>query len=184
MPRFRAAFLDRDGTLNVEIQYLHRVQDFEWIPGAVESVRRLNEAGVLVLVVTNQAGIAHGKYTERDVHTLHDHMRRELEEHGAHVDRFYFCPFHPEGVIPEYRRASRCRKPNAGMLEQGMSDWELGPDECVMVGDKNSDVEAGLSLGVQTVLVETGYGAEHSKTTRANRVVADIVAATDLILSP
>ena len=173
MPRFRAAFLDRDGTLNVEIQYLHRVEDFEWIPEAVNSIRRMNEAGV-----------AHGKYTEQQVHSLHDHMQRELEKHGAHVDRFYFCPFHPEGAVPEYRRTSRCRKPNPGMLEQGMADWDLRPDECLVVGDKNSDVEAGLSLGLQTVLVETGYGADHRKTTSADRVVADISAATDLILSP
>lgn len=182
MSRFRAAFIDRDGTLNREIEYLYRIEDLEWLPGAVESIRRLNEAGVKVLVVTNQAGVARGYYTEDDVRALHDYMQRNLARHDAKIDAFYYCPYHPEGTVPEYRRLSHCRKPSTGMFEQGLEEWYLDPADCVVVGDRNTDMEPGQVLGMTTILVETGYGMEDRGTTTANHVVAGIAEATDIIV--
>lgn len=178
-----AVFLDRDGTLNREVAYLHRTEDLVWIPGAVEAVRRLNRAGLLVFVVTNQSGVARGYFGEKEVRHLHRHMQAELEASGARVDGFYFSPYHPEGSVPAYRRASACRKPGTGMLERAVREWSLDPDRCFMVGDKNSDVEAGRALGMTTLLVETGYGAREKRATRADYVEKDISAAVERLLT-
>jgi D-glycero-D-manno-heptose 1,7-bisphosphate phosphatase len=115
----RAVFLDRDGTINEEKDYLHRVEDFEFIPGTAEAIRRLKEAGFLVIVVTNQSGVARGYYTLDDVAFLHDHMQRELETFGASVDGIYVCPHHPVEGVGEYRRECDCRKGRPGMLLRG-----------------------------------------------------------------
>ena len=182
MSRFRAVFLDRDGTLNTEIEYLHRVEDFHWIQGAVDAIRRLNEAGLLVLVATNQAGVARGYFSESDVQRLHAHMQQELQRQGAHIDAFYYCPFHPEGSVPEYRRPSKCRKPDTGMLEQGIAEWRLDPELCILVGDKNIDIEAGQRMGMRTILVETGYGRTEKASSTAHHTAPDLSSAVDLIL--
>jgi D-glycero-D-manno-heptose 1,7-bisphosphate phosphatase len=183
MSRFKAAFLDRDGTLNKEVEYLHRIEDFEWIPSAPQAIRRLNEAGILVLVVTNQAGVARGYYSEQDVGALHDHMRRELAKEGAHIDAFYYCPHHPDGTVAEYRRDSHRRKPATGMFEQGLGEWGLQAKDCVVVGDKNIDMKPGEMLGMTTILVQTGYGEVETETTEADHVTSDVATATDLILT-
>src|SRR5690606_15961274 len=139
----RAVFLDRDGVLNVEVNYLYRVEDFAWIPGAPEAVRRLNEAGFVTLVVTNQAGVARGYFTEADVECLHRHMQAELARAGAHIDAFYYSPYHPEGTVEAYRRASDCRKPGTALFERALREWRVDPARSFVVGDKNSDVEPG-----------------------------------------
>lgn len=181
--RRAAAFLDRDGTLNREVEYLHRIDDLVWIPGAFEAVRQLNAAGLAVIVVTNQAGVARGYYEERDVERLHRHMRDELARHGAHIDAFYYSPYHPEGTVAAYRRASRCRKPQPGMLEAAIAAWDLDPARSYMVGDKNSDVDVGRALGLTTILVETGYGKEARATTHADYIEKDLSAAAVRILT-
>jgi len=182
MSSLRAVFVDRDGTLNTEIEYLHRVEEFEWIPGTVDAIRRLNEAGVLVLVITNQAGVAHGYYSEDDVHRIHRHMQNELEAEGARIDAFYYCPYHPDGTVAKYRRPSRCRKPETGMLERGLAEWKIEPEQCVVIGDRNTDVETGRRMGMKTILVRTGYGAGETASTSADHVVPDIASAVDLLL--
>jgi len=182
-PQLRpAVFLDRDGTLNKEAVYLYRVEEFAWIPGAPEAVRRLNEADVLVLVVTNQAGIARGYYTEADVRRLHDHMQTALRRYGAHIDAFYFCPDHPDSPLPAYRRDGGCRKPAPGMLREALREWPIDLTRSFLVGDKNIDIEAGRALGLNTLLVETGYGHLHKADTLADAVVTDLPAAVARIL--
>lgn len=177
-----AVFLDRDGTLNREVNYLHRIEDFAWLPGVPEAVRRLNEAGLLVVVVTNQAGVAHGYYDEAAVRRLHAFMQGELQQVGARVDAFYYCPYHPEGTVPRYRRRSRFRKPAVGMFEQAIRELEVDPARSFAIGDKDTDLEPGRRLGMTTLLVETGYGAEEKKTADADYVVPDLLSAAHQIL--
>ncbi len=177
-----AVFLDRDGTLNEEVGYLHRPADFRWIAGAPEAVRRLNDAGLLVLVVTNQAGVARGLYTEADVDRLHAHAQAELARSGAHVDAFYYSPFHPEGTVPAYRRASPCRKPGTALFERAIAEWRVDAKRSFVVGDKASDLAPGRALGMQTILVETGYGRAERPHADADAVAADVGQAADLIL--
>ena len=175
-----AAFLDRDGTLNVEVRYLHRIDDLRWIPGAREAVRRLNDARILVIVVTNQAGVARGFYTEADVLALHAHMQADLAKVGAHVDAFYYSPYHPDGVVPEYRRSSACRKPGDAMYRQAIAEWHIDPSRSFAVGDRASDQIPASQLGCNTYLVETGYGArERATSPEGTWHVPSLVEAVD-----
>lgn len=150
-----AVFLDRDGTLNVEKHYLHRIEDWEWIPGAPAAVRLLNESGFAVVVVTNQAGIARGLYGEDDLDRLHTWMRADLEAAGAHVDAVYHCPHHPEYG---QRVKCMCRKPAPGLLLCAAADLGLDLARSFIIGDRESDLEAGVRCGVTPLLVATGYG--------------------------
>ena len=179
----RAVFLDRDGVLNVEVDYLYRVEDFAWIPGAPEAVRRLNEAGFVTLVVTNQAGVARGYYGEEDVARLHAFMQEALAGAGARIDAFYYSPYHPEGTVERYRRVTDCRKPGCGLFERAIREWNVDPARSFVVGDKESDVEPGRALGMTTFLVETGHGRTYRATTDADYVVTDVGAAVDHLLA-
>ncbi len=146
----RTVFLDRDGVLNrkaPEGEYVSRWDLFHPLPGAVEAVRRLNEAGLKVYVVTNQRGVALGLYSLEDVDTLHARMRLEMAKHGAHVDGIFVCP-HDKGVC-------RCRKPGPGLFEQARElDPEVEWNTSVMIGDSVSDMEAGVRLRMRTVFIE------------------------------
>lgn len=151
-----AVFLDRDGTINVEKSYLYRAEEFEFIPGAPEAIRLLKEAGFLVVVVTNQSGIARGYYDEAAVHRLHRFVDGELARVGAAIDAYYLCPHHPQHGSGE----CSCRKPLPGMLLQAAADHRIDLAGSYLVGDKSSDLEAGLAAGCRAILVGTGYGAE------------------------
>ncbi len=144
-----AAFLDRDGVLNVDHGYAHRPEQLEWIDGAPEAVRLLNEAGYFVFVVTNQSGIARGYYDEDAVKSFHAHMQKDLASHGAHVDAFYYCPHHPEGTIKSLAVHCRCRKPGPGMLEQAASEWPIDRDASFLVGDKDEDMAAAGAFNIR-----------------------------------
>ena len=160
-PRSRSAvFLDRDGTINVEKNYLSLIKDWEWIEGSIEAIKALNAAGFLTIVVSNQAGIARGKYNISDVELLHSRVAAELAQYGGVIDDFYFCPHHPEFGAD---RNCSCRKPKPGMLVRASEKWNIDFDTSWMIGDKFIDVEAGRSAGVSTVLVRTGYGARDAE---------------------
>jgi histidinol-phosphate phosphatase family protein len=143
------AFLDRDGVLNHDSGYTHHVADLKWMPNAKEAVRMLNDAGYYTLVVTNQAGVARGLYSEADVDLFHQAMRQELAQVGAYIDGFYACPYHPEAVIDAYRSPNHShRKPNPGMLLDGFHDWPHDKVRSFMIGDRDSDVAAGQAAGI------------------------------------
>ncbi len=155
----RAVFLDRDGTINVEIEFLHLPEEFRFIPGAPQAIRLLNEAGFRVIVVTNQSGIARGYYDEAAVIRLHGFVDSQLARFGARIDAYYFCPHHPEYGIGDYGTECDCRKPGPGMLLRAAADFSLDLHASFMVGDKLADIRAGLNAGCRPMLVRTGYGA-------------------------
>lgn len=146
-----AAFLDRDGVLNVDHGYTHRPEQLEWIDGAPEAVRLLNEAGYYVLVITNQSGIARGYYDEATVKSFHAHMQDNLSAQGAHVDAFYYCPHHPEGTIKSLAIRCRCRKPGPGMLEQAARDWPIDLGASFLIGDKDDDIAAAAAFNIRAI---------------------------------
>jgi len=153
--RPRLALLDRDGVLNVDVGYAYRPEQLAFIDGAPAAVRRLNEAGWIVVVVTNQSGIARGLYDEAAVQVFHAGMNVTLAERGARVDAFYYCPFHDEGAVEAYRHDDHPdRKPNPGMLLRAMSDYQVAPKDAFMIGDRDSDMRAAERAGVQGYLFE------------------------------
>lgn len=146
-----AIFLDRDGTLIEEVNFLSRVEDLRLFSFTSDAVKLLKDNGYLILVVTNQSGIGRGIYDEAAMHTIHDQIQIELD--GA-IDGFYFCPHLPcDGC--------HCRKPGLGMIESAMADFEIDMENSWMVGDKKIDVETGKSIGIKTAFVLTGYGRQH-----------------------
>jgi D-glycero-D-manno-heptose 1,7-bisphosphate phosphatase len=156
LTRRPAVFLDRDGTLNHDIGYLHRIADFRWFPGAVNAIRRLNDSGHYVFIVTNQSGVAHGIYGEAAIHDLHRWMSEELRAAGAHVDDIRYCPHHPQGSVAAYRATCSCRKPAPGMLLDLMSVWPVIREASIMIGDKESDAAAGRAAGIASAIVPAG----------------------------
>jgi len=152
-----ALFLDRDGVLNEDKGYVHRWDDFHWIPGAKTAIAAFNRAGWIVIVVTNQSGIGRGYYAEDDMHALHAQMNSELAEAGAHVDAIYFCPEHPEAPLERYRHPDPPnRKPNPGMILQALADWPIDRERSILIGDKPSDMEAATRAGIRGLLFDGG----------------------------
>lgn len=171
-----AVFLDRDGTLNADRGYVCRPEDIRWLPGVAAALARLRWAGYLLIVVTNQSGIARGYYDEQTMQALHDWMGADLRAQGAHIDAFYHCPHHPDisGACP-------CRKPAPGLLLRAAEDWFIDLGHSWMVGDKMSDVVAGRAAGCTPILLDTGIAPpdEDPALLRA----ASLGEAADLILS-
>ncbi len=156
--RRRAIFLDRDGTLNLDAGYTYKVEDLKLLPGAIEAVRAINDAGALALVVTNQSGIARGKYTEDHLSRFHDALQTELSKSGAHIDGYYHYPFHPDGTVEGLVHADRPdRKPNGGMLRRAMLEWDVEPSGSAILGDTDADLSAGRAIGIAGLKVAPGH---------------------------
>ncbi len=156
-PKRGAVFLDRDGVLNEDLGYVHRPADLRWIDGAREAVARINRAGLLAIVVTNQSGVARGFYSEEDVRAFHAHLAAELAAAGARVDAFYYCPYHEDGVVARYAVADHPdRKPNPGMLLRAIADFGVDPARSLVIGDRSSDLEAARRAGVRGALFAGG----------------------------
>lgn len=153
-----AIFLDRDGTLIEDAPYLHRLQDISIYPRALEAVRKINQSGLLAIVITNQSAVARGLLTEDRLQKLHQVLADRFCEKGARLDAFYYCPHHPEGNGP-YRRVCRCRKPEPGLLRQAVEDFQIELSNSYLIGDRLLDVQTAARAGCGSVLVKTGYGA-------------------------
>jgi D-glycero-D-manno-heptose 1,7-bisphosphate phosphatase len=143
-----AVFLDRDGVLIADSGYPHDPAQVCWMPGAIAAVRRLNRAGRLVFVVTNQSGVARGLYPDRQVGVLHRWMQAEFARAGAHVDAFEHCPHHPDAALPQYRRDCRRRKPRPGMVLDLLATWPVDPERSFLVGDRETDLQAAAAAGI------------------------------------
>jgi D-glycero-D-manno-heptose 1,7-bisphosphate phosphatase len=153
----RAVFLDRDGVVNVDNGYVSQVDDFEFIEGVIEACKRLKEKGYLLVLITNQSGIARGYFSEEQFHSLTEWMDWSLADRGVDLDGIYYCPHHAEKGLGEYKVDCDCRKPKPGMLLSAIKDLNIDVSNSILVGDKVSDLQAGIAAGIKrNYLVRTG----------------------------
>ena len=153
----KAIFLDRDGTINVEKDYIYKSEDLIFEEGTIEALKTFKNLGYILIVVSNQSGIARGYFTEEDLNIFNNNMNRILKKNGVEITEFYCCPHHPDG-IGEYKKVCECRKPNNKMIEDAIKKYNIDREKSYMIGDKTSDIGAGLKSNLKTVLVKTGYG--------------------------
>jgi D,D-heptose 1,7-bisphosphate phosphatase len=152
----KAIFLDRDGTINEDFGYVYKIKDLKFISGAIEGLERMQKLSYKLIVVTNQSGIARGKYTEEDYFVFRKEMHNQLKKQEVFIDAEYFCPHNIEGTVKKYKIDCNCRKPKIGMLEQAAKDFNLDLKNCWMIGDTLSDIETGKNAGCRTIQVMTG----------------------------
>lgn len=156
----KAVFLDRDGTIIEDVDYLNQPKDITFIEGSIEAIRKLNQAGYLVIVITNQAGVARGKLSEDMLQTIDKVMHKQMLNQHAHLDAIYYCPHHPEYGSYPYKQACECRKPHPGLIKKAEKHFDIDPKQSYMIGDKDTDIESGQRAGVKTIQVLTGRGKE------------------------
>ncbi len=184
----RAVFLDRDGTVNAEVGYLSDLNQLKLIPGVGEAVRRLNAAGLKVVLVTNQSGIARGYFTESFVRETHALLEQMLQKKGARLDGIYYCPHHPRAGNSHYTTACDCRKPGTGLIDRAALDLAIDVKKSFVVGDKWSDVELGQRAGARSILVRSGFAPDDPGNTRPEHlndpdfIAHTITEAVDWIL--
>jgi D-glycero-D-manno-heptose 1,7-bisphosphate phosphatase len=181
-------FLDRDGTLNEEVNYVRKPADLRLIEGAGKAVRRLNDVGTVACVISNQSGVARGYLTEDDLIPIHQQLADDLAGFGARLDRIYYCPHHPTAGQTPYDVDCECRKPKPGMLYQGIREFGIDPDQIFVVGDSIVDIQAGNAVQATTILVQTGYGNKSlerctNEDVHPDFVVPTIVQAVDTIVN-
>ena len=183
----KAIFLDRDGTLNVDVGYLHQLKDLELFPFAVDALRLLKRAGFELIIVTNQSGMARGLIAPGFVEICHHEMRRRLQAGGTDLDALYYCPHHPGGSVPELSIDCRCRKPLPGMIDDAVRDRGVDPTASWVIGDKWLDVNLGHAVGARSILVRTGWGEEQEQQRPAGQKVEavcdNLMHAVSVILS-
>lgn len=179
----QAVFLDRDGTINVDTHYPHRPEDLEFLPGSLEALRRLSGLPLHIIVVTNQAGIALGRYSRREMSRFHEDMRERVVQHGGRIDAFYFSPEREPKDLLAGQPASFSSKPSPGMLYEAAGDFEVSLGDSFLVGDKASDIAAGKAAGCFTILVLTGKAgrAAGESWSEPDLVVPDLLAAAEAV---
>ncbi len=155
-----AVFLDRDGTINEEVGYLDSLEKLKIIPTAQEAIKLINSHGMKAVVISNQAGVARGLFTEEFVHTANNHLRDLLQQKGAIIDKFYYCPHHPKEGKGIYLQKCNCRKPAPGMLLQAAQELNIDLLNSYFVGDRFIDMETAKKVGAKGILVKTGYGED------------------------
>jgi len=175
-----AVFLDRDGTMNEQMGYINHISRFHLLPGVAAAIRELNDHSIPVVVVTNQSGLARGYFPEELLLAVHEKMKRQLAEQGAHVDGIYVCPHHPEAKRAEYRLACDCRKPKPGLLLQAAREMGLDLAASFVVGDRWSDLKTAAACGAVPVLVLTGYGRGDAQYIGPTQVVQPAYVGADL----
>lgn len=167
----KAVFLDRDGTINVDHGYVHQIDDFQFIDGVIDALAALKKQGYLLVLVTNQSGIARGYFSEAQFLQLTEWMDWSLADRGVDLDGIYYCPHHPEGQ-GEFRENCDCRKPKAGMFLQAMKELNIDPAQSIMVGDKLEDLLAAETAGVKTkIFVKTGKAITPEAEAKADKVL-------------
>ncbi|MBN2541765.1 HAD family hydrolase [bacterium] len=177
-------FIDRDGTLIVEKDFLQNPDDVEFIDGSIEAVKLFNDMGFKVIIVSNQSGVARGYFTENEVQIVNMRVQEIVEKEGAHIDDMYYCPHHPDGVVPEYSLHCDCRKPKPGMVYKAVENHDIDLETSYVIGDKESDVLLGKLAGVTAIRVRTGYGKDLGSSgilTRADHVAENLLEAAKWI---
>ncbi|MFH0256224.1 D-glycero-beta-D-manno-heptose 1,7-bisphosphate 7-phosphatase [Vibrio rumoiensis] len=166
-----AVFIDRDGVINVDHGYVSKVDDFEYIDGVFEATKALKDLGYLLVLVTNQSGIARGYYSEKEFLTLTEWMDWNFVDQGVEFDGFYYCPHHPDGSVEKYAQVCDCRKPAPGMFISAQEELDIDMSRSVMIGDKADDMKAAIAAGLKhKILVRTG-----KKVTEESQSLADVV---------
>ncbi len=170
----RAVFLDRDGVVIQEPpHYAYRPDQLKLIPRTIEAIKLLNKNNFKIIIVSNQSGVAHGYYLEKDVILFNQLIIEELEPYDAKIDAIYYCPHHPNGKKKKYRSNCDCRKPKPGMLKKAEKELDIDLKKSFMIGDKKSDIDSGKEAGCKTILVLTGYGIEELNN---NRIECDFIS--------
>lgn len=183
----RAVFIDRDGTISEEVGYINHVSRFRLFPYSAAALKHLHDHGYLAIVITNQAGVARGYFSEKMVLDIHKQMMKELETGGSRLDAVYYCAHHPTVGEPPYQLDCDCRKPKPGLLLRAARDYDIDLAKSWMVGDRYSDIELAANAGVKSVLVLSGYGRgewEHQRdnwSTQPDLVAEDLLAAVNEI---
>ena len=166
----KAIFLDRDGTINVEKDYIYKSEDLVFEEGSIEALKTFKNLGYILIVVSNQSGIARGYFTEKDLNIFNNNMNEIFKKNGVEITEFYCCPHHPDG-IGEYKKVCECRKPNNKMIEDAIKKYNIDREKSYMIGDKTSDIGAGLKSNLKTVLVKTGYGLKDMEKIDKNKTL-------------
>ena len=162
----KAVFLDRDGTINVEKNYLYKIEDFEFIDGVLEALRKLSDAGFLLIIITNQSGIARGYYTEKDYEILNSWLLATFAKNGITIAASYFCPHLPDAAVEKYRTVCNCRKPDTGLFEQAVKDFNIDLSKSFAIGDKIRDLAICEKSGCKGFLIGGNEESEIIKKAR------------------
>jgi D-glycero-D-manno-heptose 1,7-bisphosphate phosphatase len=183
-----AVFIDRDGTISEEVGYINHPSRFRLFPYTAAAIKLLNDQGWLAVVITNQAGVARGYFTESMIETVHDNLLRELREKGARVDAIYYCAHHPSVGEPPYRQECDCRKPKPGLVTRASKELGIALKQSWMIGDRYGDIELARNAGVRSALVLSGYGRGEWENQRSqwkqqpDLVAENLLEAVELIL--
>jgi len=168
-----ALFLDRDGVINVDHAYVHKKDNFEFIDGIFELCKKAQESGYLIIIITNQAGIGRGYYTDKDFHSLTDWMIGEFSKKEVTIDAVYHCPYHPEKGIGVYKKDAACRKPNPGMILMAKNEFKINLSRSILIGDKGSDIKAGLNAGIgKNFLFTPKQGKKYESILRPTKIIS------------
>ncbi|MBE9547677.1 MAG: D-glycero-beta-D-manno-heptose 1,7-bisphosphate 7-phosphatase [Proteobacteria bacterium] len=183
MKKNTAVFLDRDGTINEEVEYLSSLEELNIYPNSFEAIRLINESEMLAVVITNQSGVARGYFDDDFVRTVHSRINEILQEKGGYIDRFYYCPHHPTEGKGRYLRSCDCRKPEPGMLIRASEELDIDLARSYMVGDAAKDIELAERVGAKGILVKTGYGKNvTSSDIKPAHIAEDILDAVKWIM--
>ena len=177
----RAVFIDRDGTISEEVGYINHVSRFRLFPYSAAALKQLHDNDYLAIVITNQAGVARGYFSEEMVQAIHKQMTKDLESSGARVDAIYYCAHHPTVGEPPYQLDCDCRKPKPGLLLRAARDYDIDLANSWMVGDRYSDIELAANAGVKSALVLSGYGRGEWEHQRDNWTIQPDLVAEDLL---
>jgi len=176
-----AVFIDRDGTINEQRGYINHISRFELLPGVGKAISLLNTNDHIVVVTSNQSGVARGYFPMQLVKDIHDVMVLELKKYNAYVDRIYFCPHHPDGIVPEYSRECSCRKPNIGLIKQAQNELGIDMETSYVIGDRLVDIELAHNANLPGILVLTGYGKGEVQYSMSHKSITPAYVAEDLL---
>lgn len=176
-------FLDRDGTINVDNGYVYKVEDFCFEKNIVPALKLLQKHGFEFIIVTNQSGIGRGIFTVKDFRRFNNHLIKQLKNHGVRILKTYFSPYHPEKGIAKYKKVTRCRKPDSGMLEQAEKEFEIDNTNSWIMGDRWIDVKCGENFGIKSILLLIGHaGQDEDHKTEVDYIAADPLDAAKFII--